>query len=79
MRFRNPANGFIQEFPVPHLSYAVFGMGYLLHFGMWRHVMIMALTGGLAYFFYLFAIHEVVREHYLEKGWVELRNGEMMA
>ena len=90
MRFRNPANGYIEEKPVPWLWALLFGGLYFLVSGMWAPTVIWLLIAVFLYasmgppatvlmmivgVVYAVAAPILVRSAYLRKGWVEV-NGD---
>ena len=84
MKFRNPANGHIEEKTVPALWAFLFGAFYFLVSGIWIHALIIfvvsislfASLGGPAFLFiflmdigYCIAAPSIVENYYLRRGW----------
>ena len=87
MRFENPQNNFVEEVSAPWLWTLLFGVFYFMIKGIWTHVFVIALLvffsfallgpGGAllalpAWALYAFAANDIVRKHYLRKGWKEI-------
>ena len=84
MRFRNPANGHIEEFgEATWLWILVLGPIYLAYKQMWLQAAIAAgvavITGGLSWvFIYPFIAEKVIRAHYAKAGWSEVTEGAII-
>ena len=80
MKFRNPANGYIETSETPGLYAFLFGPLYFLSKGAWGHALISfvlaLLTFGLSWIVYAFASRSIIRTMYLRRGWVEWNSGE---
>ncbi len=76
MIFENPSNGSREESSKPWLWTLLFGSFYFAFKGVWNHAVIgfflAFVTLGLSWFAYPFFANEIVRKHYLKKGWKEL-------
>jgi len=76
MQFQNPANGFVEEVAVGNaqLCILLFGCFYLAVKGIWTHAAASALaaflTCGLSWLIYPLFAEQIMRTHYLRKGWV---------
>ena len=88
MRFRNPANGYVEEISEPKLWTLLFGAWYLMFKGIWMHAI---MWMGLSILFTLtmgpvgilvwivFAVvytcmaDSLIRKHYLRRGWMEVQ------
>src|ERR1700734_1233005 len=77
MRFRNPANGYVEEVSHAPLWCLLFGGFYFLARGVWTHAVVGFLlaifTWGLSWFIYPFCANRIMRTHYLRRGWLEFR------
>lgn len=75
MKFKNPANSYVEESPRPWLWALLFGFFYFAYKGSWEHAIIGAIlalpTVGLSWVVYAFFARSIVRGTYLKKGWVE--------
>ena len=71
MAFRNPANGYVKRFGAVRLWYFIFGIFYLIVHGLWKELLIVFLTFGIAHLYYIFALPSAIRAKYLSEGWVE--------
>jgi hypothetical protein len=73
--FVNPANGYSEVIKEAWLWSLLFGSFYFAAKGVWGHAIIslaLALaTGGIAWLIYPFFATEILRKHYLRKGWSE--------
>ena len=76
MKFKNPANGYIEDSSAPWLWTLLFGGLYFAYKGVWRHLFISfilaILTGLVSWLFYPFFASEIIRKSYLRKGWIEV-------
>lgn len=77
MKFKNPANGYIKE--VSSLAWLwtlLFGIIYFAVKGVWTHVFVglflAIITAGISWLIYPFFAKSILRNHYLEKGWIEI-------
>jgi len=79
MTFENPANGYRETSTRPWLWTALFGSFYFAIKGIWSHALIslvlFCLTLGVSSFIYPFFAREIVRKHYLKRGWKEIPEG----
>lgn len=77
MKFRNPANDYVEELSAPWLWCLLFGGFYFIVKGVWAHALISFLlsivTVGLIWFVYPFFANGIMKKHFLIKGWVEVR------
>jgi hypothetical protein len=73
-RFRNPANGYVEEIGAPWIWCLLFGCIYFAARGIWTHAVaafLLALfTWGLSWLIYPFFAREIVEHHYLRRGWI---------
>jgi hypothetical protein len=80
MKFQNPANGYVEETKDAWLWCLLFGCIYFAVKGIWTHAIAAAvlaiLTVGLSWLIYPFFANDIVRTHYLRKGWVEVPKAE---
>jgi hypothetical protein len=76
MRFRNPANGYIEVVSKPGLWTFLFGGFYFAAKGIWQHAIVALLlalvTGGLSWLCYPFFARSLLRTHYLQLGWQQV-------
>jgi DNA-directed RNA polymerase subunit RPC12/RpoP len=75
LRFQNPENGFIEEVPDGvGVLVLVAGCFYFASKGVWTHAVagfLAALcTCGISWLIYPFFAKDIMRTHYLRKGWV---------
>ena len=75
LRFQNLDNGFIEEVPDNvWLWVFLFGCFYFASKGVWTHAAAGGLaavcTCGLSWLIYPSFAKEIMRKHYLRKGWV---------
>lgn len=77
MIYENPANGYREESSAPWLWTLLFGLFYFAVKGIWKHVFISlflaCFTFGISWFFYPFFAGNIVRTHYLRKGWTPVQ------
>jgi hypothetical protein len=76
MRFENPANGYVEEVTYAPLWCLLFGCIYFAVKGVWTHAIAAAilaiLTAGISWLVYPFFATDIMRTHYLRRGWIEL-------
>jgi hypothetical protein len=76
VKFRNPTNGYIEEVQFPGLWTFLFGGLYFATKGIWTHFIagfvLAVCTFGVSWFIYPFFASDIIRSHYLRKGWVEV-------
>jgi len=76
MRFKNPANGYVEEVNNAPLWCLLFGCIYLAVKGVWTHAVAAALLAffsyGISWLIYPFFANQIIRTNYLRRGWVEL-------
>ena len=76
MRFKNPANGYVEEITNAPLWCLLFGCIYFAVKGVWTHavaaLLLALVTGSLSWFVYPFFATQVMRTSYLRRGWIEL-------
>ena len=74
LQFQNPENGFVEEVSNAPLWVLLFGCFYFAAKGVWTHAVagfLAALcTCGISWLVYPFFADQVMRTHYLRKGWV---------
>lgn len=77
MKFKNTINNYTEESSAPFLWCLIFGGLYFAYKGIWSHAVIglvLAIpTVGVSWLLYPFFAKEIVRKHYLSKGWVPVR------
>jgi hypothetical protein len=80
MVFHNPQNGYEEEVTCPGLWTFLFGPLYFAMRGVWTHAVLSfvlaIVTWGLSWLVYPFAARDLMRTHYLRKGWREGPNPE---
>lgn len=76
MRFENPVNGYIEETNGAPLWCLLFGCIYFAVKGIWTHafaaLLLAIVTAGLSWLIYPFFATQIVRTHYLRRGWIEV-------
>ena len=76
MRFKNPANGYIEEVNYAPLWCLLFGSIYFAVKGVWTHAVVSLLlalgTAGISWLIYPFFATQIMRTNYLRRGWIEL-------
>lgn len=76
MAYENPANGYREMPTTPWLWTLLFGSFYFASKGIWFHAILSFVlafgTLGLSWFVYPFFAHDIVRKHYLKRGWREV-------
>lgn len=76
MRFENPQNGHIEAAGSPGLWALLFGCFYFLSKGVWTHAVLSLLlalpTYGASWLIYPFFATQIVRSHYLRRGWKQI-------
>jgi len=76
MKFRNNANGYIEEVSLPGLWVFLFGFIYFAVKGVWTHAIasffLAGFTLGISWLVYPFLASGIMRKHYLTRGWVEV-------
>lgn len=81
MRFENPANGYVEEVTNAPLWCLLFGCIYFAVKGVWTHAIVGALlaivTCTISWFIYPFFANQIMRTHYLRRGWVEIKEPEV--
>jgi hypothetical protein len=74
LQFQNPENGFVEEVSNAPLFVLLFGCFYFAAKGVWTHAVAGFLaafcTCGLSWLIYPFFADQIMRTHYLRKGWV---------
>lgn len=77
MIFVNPANGYRKEVTVPWLWTLLFGFLYFAAHGVWTHAIIglvlACVTFGVSWLLYPFFASSIIRQHYLGRGWKQLK------
>jgi hypothetical protein len=91
VRFKNPANGYVEEKSVPWLWALLFGGLYFLVSGMWAPTIVWLILAVVLYgsmgppatllmaivgVVYAVIAPSLVRSSYLRKGWAEVAAGE---
>jgi hypothetical protein len=73
MKFRNPANNYIENISYPMLACLLFGPLYFVYHGAWRHVLVGLCLGvctlGLSWLLYPFFARRALYESYMRAGW----------
>lgn len=76
MKFKNPANDYVEEVSTPWLWTLFFGCFYFAVKGVWTHTVVSfflaVFTSGLSWLVYPFFANGVMRAHYGRKGWKEV-------
>jgi len=76
MRFQNSSNGFVEEVTAAPLWCLLFGFIYFAVRGVWTHAIaafiLAILTLGISWLIYPFFANDIMRTHYLRRGWFEL-------
>jgi len=76
MKFMNPENNYVETSDNCGLWVFLFPQIYFAAKGVWTHlvasVLLMPFTLGLSWLIYPFFAGQVVRTHYLRKGWKEV-------
>lgn len=74
MRFRNPANGYVEEVSAPGLWVFLWAPIYFAVKGVWGHAAVSVLLFPLIipWLIYPFFARNIMRTHYLRKGWEEV-------
>ena len=80
MRFRNPANGYVEEVSgVAWLWVLLFGCIYFAVKGVWTHAiagfLLACFTLGLSWLIYPFFASGIMHKHYMRQGWRQVRGG----
>ncbi|TLS78352.1 hypothetical protein FE236_00955 [Mariprofundus erugo] len=78
MTFKNPANGHNETIPqLAWLWTLLLGIIYFGVKGVWTHVFVglflAIVTAGISWFIYPFFAKKILRNHYLKKGWIEVK------
>jgi hypothetical protein len=80
LAFRNPANGYIEESPLPWLWCLIFGGFYFAYKHVYMHsiiALVLAIfTGGFSWFIYPFFANKIIKHSYLQRGWQQVDAGE---
>ena len=75
--YENPANHYQEASSAPWVWTLLFGVFYFAVKGIWRHAFIAFLlaffTVGLSWLIYPFFANNIVRTHYLRKGWTPVQ------
>lgn len=75
--YRNSANGYEERIGLAWLWRFLFGALYFAVKGVWTHaigsIFIVIMTLGLAGFVYPFFAGDILRKHYLRRGWQPVR------
>ena len=83
MMFRNPQNDTVIEpsSPLSWLWVFLLGFIYFAVKGIWTHAVVnlvlFACTAGLSQFVYPFFTYGIIRRHYLNKGWMIVKDQEI--
>jgi hypothetical protein len=76
MRFENPANGYVEEVTNAPLWCLLFGCIYFAVKGVWTHavaaLLLALVTFCISWLVYPFFATQIMRTHYLRRGWVEI-------
>lgn len=77
MKFKNTNNNYVEDSGTPFLWCLLFGGLYFAYKGIWTHAVVgiclALLTAGISWLLYPFFAKEIVRKHYLSKGWVPVK------
>ena len=80
MRFKNPANEYIEDASskLSWLWVLLFGPIYWAVRGVWRHCfthLVLALVSfGIAHLIYPFFTYGILEKHYRKMGWIEVQD-----
>lgn len=76
MRFENPANGYVEKVTAAPLWCLLFGCVYFAVKGVWTHAVaaLAIFTLGISWLVYPCFVTQIMRTHYLRRGWIELRD-----
>lgn len=76
MKFRNPANGYVEEVRWAGFWTFMFGFLYFAVRGVWTHavtsLVLAGLTFGFSWVIYPFLAGGILRRHYMRMGWEEI-------
>src|SRR6185369_15110860 len=76
MAFRNTANGYVEKIRAPFLFTLLFGCFYFAVRGVWTHAIasffLAMMTAGISWLLYPFFASQIMRTHYLRRGWIEV-------
>jgi hypothetical protein len=76
MKFKNPINEYTEEIGSAGLWALLFGCLYFAIKGVWAHALVglvlAIMTWGISWLIYPFFASNIMRKHYLRKGWVEV-------
>jgi hypothetical protein len=74
MRFKHPANGYVEEVSLAPLWCLLFGFIYFAVKGVWTHAVaglaLSIFTFGISWLIYPFFANQIMRAHYLRRGWL---------
>lgn len=80
--FQHPTNNYVEESTSPGLWAFLFGFLYFASKGIWSHAVVGLIfaipTFGLSWLIYAMFAREIVRKHYLSKGWTDMTNGSRL-
>jgi len=75
VQFKNPFNGYVEEVSNAPLWSLLFGFFYFAAKGVWTHAAAGAVlaffTFGLSWIIYPFFANQIMRTHYLRRGWID--------
>jgi cytochrome b len=76
MSFRNPSNDYVEEVSAPAFFTLLFGCIYFAVRGVWTHAiaafLLAIVTFGFSWLIYPFFAGQIMRTHYLRKGWEQV-------
>jgi len=79
MKFKNPENGYVEDIygKLSWLWVLLIGSIYWAVKGVWRHAVVhlilAAVTFGIAHLIYPFFTYSILRKHYNKIGWREVK------
>jgi hypothetical protein len=79
MQFQNPTNGYVETVSLAPLWTLLFGGFYFATRGVWTHFVagfvLACVTFTLSWFIYPLFANQIMRTHYLRRGWIEVSAG----
>lgn len=80
MRFENPANGYVEKVALAPLWCLLFGCVYFAVKAVWTHAVASLLlafcTAGISWLLYPFFATQIMKTHYLRRGWLEIPDSQ---
>lgn len=76
MKFKNPANDYVETVSGAWFWVLLFGVIYFAVKGVWTHALVSLIlaicTAGISWLLYPFFASSIMRTHYLRRGWIEI-------